>query len=53
MPVVQELRNHTNCGAAGPHLGHVMQESYRQCYGAAFEDVTASLAGFPVGTLNA
>ncbi len=31
-----------------PHLGYVTQESYRQFYGGAFEDVTAWLDGSPV-----
>lgn len=35
-----------------PHLGYVTQESYRQFYGGAFEDVTAWLAGSPVRTLT-
>ena len=36
-----------------PHLGYVTQESYRQFYGGAFEDVTAWLAGSPVRTITA
>jgi phosphoglycerate dehydrogenase-like enzyme len=36
-----------------PHLGYVTQESYRQFYGGAFEDVTAWLAGSPIRTLPA
>ena len=36
-----------------PHLGYVTQESYRQFYGGAFEDVTAWLAGSPIRTINA
>lgn len=35
-----------------PHLGYVTQESYRQFYGGAFEDVMAWLAGTPVRTLT-
>ncbi|WP_258804759.1 D-2-hydroxyacid dehydrogenase family protein [Pseudarthrobacter sp. NS4] len=36
-----------------PHLGYVTQESYRQFYGGAFEDVTAWLAGSPIRTIPA
>jgi len=36
-----------------PHLGYVTQESYRQFYGGAFEDVTAWLAGSPIRTITA
>ncbi|NUS36681.1 MAG: D-2-hydroxyacid dehydrogenase family protein [Pseudarthrobacter sp.] len=36
-----------------PHLGYVTQESYRQFYGGALEDVTAWLAGSPVRTITA
>jgi phosphoglycerate dehydrogenase-like enzyme len=35
-----------------PHLGYVTQESYRQFYGGAFEDVTAWLAGSPIRPLG-
>jgi phosphoglycerate dehydrogenase-like enzyme len=36
-----------------PHLGYVTQESYRQFYGGAFEDVKAWLAGSPVRVITA
>lgn len=36
-----------------PHLGYVTQESYRQFYGGAFEDVTSWLAGSPIRTITA
>ncbi|NUP59756.1 MAG: D-2-hydroxyacid dehydrogenase family protein [Pseudarthrobacter sp.] len=36
-----------------PHLGYVTQESYRQFYGGALEDVTAWLAGSPIRTITA
>jgi phosphoglycerate dehydrogenase-like enzyme len=36
-----------------PHLGYVTQESYRQFYGGAFEDVKAWLEGSPVRVLTA
>lgn len=36
-----------------PHLGYVTNESYRQFYGGAFEDVTAWLAGTPVRVISA
>ncbi|ELT43845.1 D-2-hydroxyacid dehydrogenase family protein [Arthrobacter nitrophenolicus] len=35
-----------------PHLGYVTQESYREFYGGAFEDVTAWLAGSPIRTIS-
>ncbi|MBT2566861.1 D-2-hydroxyacid dehydrogenase family protein [Arthrobacter sp. ISL-85] len=35
-----------------PHLGYVTQESYRQFYGGALEDVTAWLAGSPIRTIT-
>jgi phosphoglycerate dehydrogenase-like enzyme len=36
-----------------PHLGYVTQESYRQFYGGALEDVRAWLAGSPIRTITA
>ena len=36
-----------------PHLGYVTQESYRQFYGGALEDVSAWLAGSPLRTITA
>jgi phosphoglycerate dehydrogenase-like enzyme len=36
-----------------PHLGYVTQESYRQFYGGAFEDVKAWLAGSPIRLITA
>jgi len=36
-----------------PHLGYVTQESYRQFYGGALEDITAWLAGSPIRTITA
>lgn len=36
-----------------PHLGYVTQESYRQFYGGAFEDVKAWLEGSPVRVITA
>jgi phosphoglycerate dehydrogenase-like enzyme len=36
-----------------PHLGYVTQESYRQFYGGAFEDVKAWLEGSPVRVIQA
>lgn len=36
-----------------PHLGYVTQESYRQFYGGAVEDITAWLAGSPIRTITA
>ncbi|MFY9635380.1 MAG: D-2-hydroxyacid dehydrogenase family protein [Cellulosimicrobium cellulans] len=36
-----------------PHLGYVTQESYRQFYGGAFEDVKAWLEGSPVRVIAA
>jgi phosphoglycerate dehydrogenase-like enzyme len=36
-----------------PHLGYVTQESYRQFYGGAFEDVKAWLEGSPVRVISA
>jgi phosphoglycerate dehydrogenase-like enzyme len=36
-----------------PHLGYVTQESYRQFYGGAFEDVKGWLEGSPVRVITA
>jgi phosphoglycerate dehydrogenase-like enzyme len=36
-----------------PHLGYVTQESYRQFYGGAVEDITAWLSGSPIRTITA
>ncbi|MGO4238095.1 D-2-hydroxyacid dehydrogenase family protein [Pseudarthrobacter sp. YAF2] len=36
-----------------PHLGYVTQESYRQFYGGAVEDITAWLAGSAIRTITA
>ncbi|MDP9997100.1 MULTISPECIES: D-2-hydroxyacid dehydrogenase family protein [Pseudarthrobacter] len=36
-----------------PHLGYVTEESYRQFYGGAFEDVKAWLEGSPVRVIAA
>ena len=36
-----------------PHLGYVTQESYRQFYGGALEDVSAWLAGSPLRSITA
>ncbi|MHC6229648.1 D-2-hydroxyacid dehydrogenase family protein [Arthrobacter sp. MMS24-T111] len=36
-----------------PHLGYVTQESYRQFYGGAVEDIAAWLAGSPIRTITA
>jgi len=36
-----------------PHLGYVTEQSYRQFYGGAFEDVQAWLRGQPIRLLTA
>ncbi len=36
-----------------PHLGYVTEQSYREFYGGAFEDVQAWLRGAPIRLLTA